>query len=614
MWQRGRLKIAPTFKVLTMLGLALCFVASADDAPATHGDQTAAPTHTDRPTQTDNKPVDIETLRKWVNGEEAEHRQLVPGDDKWWSAAEELLNRWAMDSSHGDKDLGKKKAEDFLGTLGNKAKEFFKPLLKARFVDDPQDLRKWAYDDKNPNLRDAAKVEIRRRLKDPTLKLVAKLFGMRPERAMLYVDKLLKAKSDKIAGKVYASLFGTVNTAQRKHIREVTEMTKNEAEKKGLDWDVVKRLREAAADSLDDDTLADDASAFQKAFHDPYRDVVKNNQKFYDLVRRAAGTGSDAEKAKKELLANYDPEEVLDFIRAQRANGNDGVAVKVTEAIANRDKDGNLTLKLSAHNVDYDGKSPNQILWLGKAGDDSNVDPEQVNAALNAFDRGGDATKKETEDQPGNDGRLQLFELGLTGDSTPTRFVAEASPKKDGAPVLTVSDTPTPDDTVKLAAQKILHPWKPKNVDAAPKHHAEESTEKKTKADGHDSADPDDDSKGGAVMPPAADDTKTDDSTKSDDTTKKDDGGTDDQSTGAPKALALEKARATATRACAKCHGAGGSNVDDFAFDPKTIEDDASDILDAIKSGGMPKGNRGFRKSPEGQALIQWLQSKVGNE
>ena len=177
---------------------------------------------------------------------------------------------------------------------------------------------------------------------------------------MLFADKLLKAKEDKAAGPIVATMMGTLNKLQRENVQKNTESDKVE---KDIDEGSRQRLHDGAAKSLGTEVKGD----FAKAFDDEYQKVLKDNAEFHELVKKALGTDrAAADEAKKKLYANYDPESVSDFIAGQLKNKNDGVAVDTTRAFANEDTEGNLSLSLKAQNVAFGDKDREQVLYLGK--------------------------------------------------------------------------------------------------------------------------------------------------------------------------------------------------------------------------------------------------------
>lgn len=330
------------------------------------------------------------------------------GTPAWWKTAHETL----------DKAATKADAEKLLADpafTNQSAKDLFRELIWARFIDDLQKVRTAALDKSGTPRQQASRQEILRRINDPNTQLVSKAFSRRPELAMIDTPPLVGAKDDAAAAKELSRLFGRINTEARRALNEklgkqgddlakAIGMTPDALGK--VDPKLMTRLKEAAQVAAGGEAKTD----FQKAFKTAYDGVVAKNRQTHDLIAKAA-LGDAAARA--QLLKEFPPEEIADYIAMAKKNKGDGDAAAMLKAVADRDKDGNLSVTLVAANAGFGENGRVQTAFLGNE-KDADLD-KQLNAFIgamntrNAVDHGIDK-----DFDPGTTDGLQLFSIDPT--------------------------------------------------------------------------------------------------------------------------------------------------------------------------------------------------------
>lgn len=396
-----------------------------------------APFDSQRPPDDGTGPS-LETLRRNL-------KESAPGSAAYWTAAHGLLKALWNDA---------KKLDDLEAELSDRRKTLFQELRKARGNADNEAIRKTALTGSG-DAKEAAKAELDRRVSDPNVQFIAKEFGARPEQALKYTAALLaalEAKDEKKLGELIAKMLGTIDSKRRDTLAKHTEEALKDPAKlkeKGLNEALIRKLFDAATWTQ---TKAGEKTPFIESLEKTLGEVKARNEKFYANIARVVRGGEDGKRAREELLRDYDPEVVADFINTQLVDGNDGRAVDVARAFAREDKDGNLFLDLEASNFAFGDRDRNQSLLLG-----NKSEPEQIRAALAAF---------QTGEQRGHDGemspefngaktdRLQRFRFAPTANEGAVRLFAGDGDA--GKPSLRRSQTPIP--TEKLAKQRIGSP------------------------------------------------------------------------------------------------------------------------------------------------------------
>ena len=400
-----------------------------------HGSDTPpAPADSSRPPG-DTFPATIYTLRRAL-------KERAPGSAAYWTAAHGLLNALGTDT---------KKIDDIEGELADRRKSLFQELRKARGNLKNEELQKLAQGAAG-DARDASRAEIDRRITDPNVQFLINERIGRPETALRIATELLaaiQAKDDKKAGEILAKMMGTLNKSQVETLAKHTEGALKVPEKlkeKGLNETFIRNLFETAAARLGRSVPKSDTV---DAFAAKMPEVDERNKKFHEKVARVVRGGEDGKKARDELLREYDPALVADFVSSQLANGGDGLAVDTARAFAREDKDGNLFLDLEASNFAFGDKDRNQSLLLGKKNE-----LEQIRASLAAFqtgEQGGHDGELISEFNGAKTDRLQRFRFAATPNESAARTFAGVG--EGGKPSLRRSETPIP--TEKLATLRI---------------------------------------------------------------------------------------------------------------------------------------------------------------
>lgn len=295
--------------------------------------------------------VDVEALKKKLINQ--------PVDEQWWEAAHLLLEK-----------LGKENASDFLTNIDDSRKKaLFTALIAARFDLEPKKLKEAIGNSKSSEEKEASKEEYTRRTtKDPNVKLISDLFGLRPEVAMIREDKIQKAiekEDEKVAAELISELLHTKSKEERDPIEKFLkkELEKEEVKENPRRLRLVQRLLWSAEENLGKER---GTSGLEKNYKDKVaaadEKARKQNAEFNENVAKAA---AGDKSALKRLFEKYEPETLLDFMVSQKN-------VDLAKALGWTDKDGNLNLDLKASDPGFhpEGSPQTQTLVLGSTPDE----------------------------------------------------------------------------------------------------------------------------------------------------------------------------------------------------------------------------------------------------
>jgi len=552
---RGRMLGRSWVRSLFMVVLLTAVSAHAEHLEAEGGELTPAP-----PTRRiGSDPFELNKAKEFLKT----HDNV--GSAAWWNTAHAVLGEFLKPETKERFPALVDALAKELGDAKDRSK-LFTALATARVSDDVAKLRQAASAGGNSPDRLAAREELMRRVSDPNVALVSKLFSRRPELAMGDVTQLIKADPAKGAD-LLATMMGRLNTRQRQLVKDETDRElRQDFKAKGLDERLLKWINAAAKISLGE--KPDESNPFQKEFKPKYDVVRAQNENFWNLVSKAKGTDATAQAARAELLAKYPPEELTDFIPAQMLSGNDGAAVDLARATGRRDAAGNVVLDVVASNAAFREQGRNQTLFLGAS-------DEQIRASLTAFHLGGAEDHDETGGRDtGTQSRFQRFALNPSGPGeNPVRlFAAKGTGGRPELKRRTEAGWPGAGD---LGTEPVVTPSPAPATPVAP---------------------PADNSKRPPGVPPGEAETA--------------------------RGLLTDAVAAGVIQAkCAGCHvrkAEGG-----FAFTASDIQGKKAATLETILNSmvrdmtdrarePMPKNDHGFRDRPEGAALCQWLRTVLG--